>query len=798
MVQNFLPNASVRNKLTLVIMACSLFILLLVSGTYVAVEIHTTRTALVRETATLAGSLAENCRQLLLLNKYTEAEQVLASLKLQPNIHAAYLFDDSGKPVAEYLSSLNSHFLLEQIENDFVDQNRAYWSGATNQNLLFDWQHLGLFLPVLQGEQYLGSLYLLSDMQGLYGRLSGVGVGVLLALGLLLLLSWLLSGQLQKPVLTPLLSLVGTMGLISTQKDYSLRAQKRGRDEIGLLVDGFNQMLDEIEQHRRQLEEHQDSLEKTVLQRTSELRQTVAQLDQARQQAEAASEAKSQFLANMTHELRTPLIGVLGMNELLFRTAMSEQQEMLAKTVQKSGEDLLRLINDVLDFSRIEAGKLRLETEEVKLYQVLEDAVNLLWPRAHEKGLKLTADIPLQTAWTVRGDEKRLQQIIINLLGNAIKFTAAGEVRVRLRLLSQQDHQGRFRIEVEDTGIGMDAAAQRQIFSAFYQADGTTTREYGGTGLGLGIVRQLVELMQGEIVLESAPQQGSCFQVQLKLPLVAPGDFSLPAQLRQQKVLIQEDDPVTRQLLLQRLTDLSLRPVESVSSHDAWYQLTAAQRSGHPFAMMILSADACLPDGQRLLEAVRGHETASNLRRILLLSSQAESVHPLAQETRLYRPLGWAKLTEALNKSWHELHLVQVPTASDKPATKKARADQSTKSLALVGVGVASRELIRMALRSSEYAVEVVASLEQLIEEQTDRRYSAVVLDLAAIELDKLARLLKVQPLSNLILLHQADDQVELLRPLVAGLLEKPFHSKALLELLAQRAEVQTVGQEGI
>lgn len=788
-VKRFIQNTSIRNKLTLAIMGSSMLVLLLVFGAYVAVEVYSSRTTLIRETATLAGSLGENCKQLLLLKEFDAAEKSLSSLELQQNIHAAYLFDGAGKPVAEFLDQSESHFLLKHIPIDFAEKNRPYWTEAAEQKMSTSWAHLGLFTPLFQGEQRVGTLYLLSDTHGLYQRLSGVLFWVLLTLALLLFVSWCLSGWLQKPVARPLLSLVETMGEISAQKDYTLRAAKQGEDEIGVLVDGFNRMLDQIERHRAELEKHQASLEKIVLQRTAELRNTVEQLHAARQQAEAASEAKSQFLANITHELRTPLIGVLGMNELLFRTAMTEQQEMLANTVRKSGEDLLRLINDVLDFSRIEAGALQLEETEFELYRVVEDVVNLLWTQAADKGLKLYAEIPLETTWKVRGDEQRIRQIVMNLLGNAIKFTDSGEISVRLALQPRADERGLFIIEIEDTGIGLDAEAQQRIFSAFYQADSTTTREYGGTGLGLEIVRQLVALMAGQVELESEPQQGSRFRVKLPLPQVVQTRFSLPEHLQQQAILIQEDEPRYRQQLAQRLLALGLQPVETAAVADAWYRLEAAQRSGQPYTMMILSAAAMLPDGQRLMDAIRQHASAGCLRRILLFSGQMDPVQQKANETCLYRPLTWSKLTAALSRSWHELHLVATPVPSKRMASNPSTVAAERFPLALVGGGAASHELIRMALRNSPFAVEVVASFERLIQQQPDRRYQAVVLDLAATELDTLEKLLRVQPFANLILLHQPSDQVELLEPLIAGRLEKPFQPRELLRMLLPVAE---------
>ncbi|MEE4254696.1 MAG: ATP-binding protein, partial [Desulfuromusa sp.] len=361
--------------------------------------------------------------------------------------------------------------------------------------------------------------YLLADLTRLYGPLAGVGFGMTLSMLVMILLSWLLADRLQKPVTTPLLQLARVMGNISTVEDYSMRAKKVNNDEIGDLVDGFNQMLDQIELHQSRLAEHQIHLEQTVSDRTSELRSAVTALEQARNQADAANEAKSHFLSRMTHELRTPLIGVLGMNELLLRTSLTPQQQELADTVHKSAEQLLELVSEVLDFSRIEAGKLLLDSVEFQFHRVVQEVTSLLQPQAEEKGLSLLTDISAGACLTVSGDEVRIRQILMNLVGNAIKFTPSGFISVNLKCTAA-DQKGLFFLEVADSGIGMTAEVKQQIYDVFYQVHGAGSGSMNGTGLGLAIVKQLVDLMKGELNLISAPGRGSRFQVTIELPIV--------------------------------------------------------------------------------------------------------------------------------------------------------------------------------------------------------------------------------------------------------------------------------------
>lgn len=520
MIAQYFKDLSIKTKLTLAIMLSSAVLLIIISSIVLIAEIYTSRTTLTHELQILANTLSANSRQSLVLDKYSKVDALLASLIHQDNIHAAYFFDSGGVPVAEYLQQHDSQFVFQALQSDFNNAHKLFWTASSTEHRLFSIMHLSLFTPVFYQGKLIGTLYLLSDLSRLYGHLSGVAFAITLSVLLMTFLSWLLAGYLQKPVSVPLLQLAGLMEDVSESKNYSIRAERRSRDEVGILVDGFNRMLEQIELHQASLAGHQIYLEQTVAERTAELRTAVRNLEQARQQADAANEAKSHFLSRMTHELRTPLIGVLGMNELLARTSLSGQQQVLVDTVQKSGEQLLHLISDVLDFSRIEAGKLQLESNPFELHQVFADTVELLAPQAQEKGLLLVFNLPLNATWTVSADEIRIRQILMNLIGNAIKFTSTGSITVSLNCTQQSDSSGTFVFEVTDTGAGMTKEVKQQIFDVFYQADSSGSGTRSGTGLGLAIVKQLVDLMDGTLNLFSTPGQGSKFQVTVEFPLV--------------------------------------------------------------------------------------------------------------------------------------------------------------------------------------------------------------------------------------------------------------------------------------
>jgi signal transduction histidine kinase/DNA-binding response OmpR family regulator len=643
--------ASIKRKLTLLVMLTTTIALLVAAVQFILNDLRDYRRRSINDLKILARITGDNCASPLDFDDKPFAAQVLTGLQVKPNVQAAAVYKD-GKLFASYLAAGKAASVLPETEPP---------EGLFSRN-----GRERLCRPIMspKGGQKLGSIYIDFDLSDVWARVGWNCSVVAAMLAISAVVAFLISSRLQREISKPILDLAEVANVISEKRDYSVRAVKQTHDEIGFLIDCFNGMLAKMEKHEKTLREVNEQLAK------SETR------------ALAATEAKSQFLANMSHELRTPLNAIIGYSEMVQEELEEEGQTRFIADLQKihaAAKHQLGLINDILDLSKIEAGKVTVFVESFDVPKLVEEVATTIRPLVLKNSNRLEIDCPADLG-LMHADQTKVRQILFNLLSNATKFTERGAIRLEARRLQPgHGNSNTFQFVISDTGIGMSTEQVGRLFQAFTQAEASTTRKYGGTGLGLTISKKFCEVMGGDLTVSSELGKGSVFRVVLPAEVKEPERPARPSaaieptavpgkpESLHSAILVIDDEPAARDLVQRVLVKEGYR-VETAGSGP---EGLAMARRLKPAAITL---DVMMPgmDGWAVLTVLKADPSTADIPVVMITVVDDKNLgFTLGATDYLIKPIDWERLIAILEKHRPKVTAPTVLIVEDDPSARE-------------------------------------------------------------------------------------------------------------------------------